>query len=426
MEWSIYNYDFIDSKGVLFIYNSFTNNLLKIAEEKRKDILFCKKGDFSHPDKDFVEQLIRESIIVENNRELYKQIKLERLLSRYNTRYLSLTIAPTLNCNFRCVYCYEKGRNNETLATSETLIDDIVDFVESFDSTERLRITWYGGEPLLKFDFIQDLTRRFLQIRSDYDAFIITNGYLLNSRVIKSLSDLHIRGIQITLDGLEETHNKRRPHVIRNNSFQTIIHNMDELFDIYPDVSVYLRVNVDKTNEDEYHQLYQFLNEKYGKYKIFIHPGYVTDDFSETSNGACMLQEERNTFVIDQYDKYGLPMQMYPKTSFGECCARHISSFVIGPNGELYKCWNDIGIKDKEIGHLNSFSLFDKNCLTYMLDNDPLESEECEQCFFFPICHGGCPYNRIYKKESDSCTCFKNNLKRMLLRRIKKETEDKL
>lgn len=119
-------------------------------------------------------------------------------------------------------------------------------------------------------------------------------------------------------------------------------------------------------------------------------------------------------------------MQMYPKTSFGECCARHISSFVIGPNGELYKCWNDIGIKDKEIGHLNSFSLFDKNCLTYMLDNDPLESEECEQCFFFPICHGGCPYNRIYKKESDSCTCFKNNLKRMLLRRIKKETEDKL
>lgn len=44
MEWSIYNYDFIDSKGILFI-NPFTNNLLKIAEEKRKDILFCKKGD---------------------------------------------------------------------------------------------------------------------------------------------------------------------------------------------------------------------------------------------------------------------------------------------------------------------------------------------------------------------------------------------
>lgn len=32
------------------------------------------------------------------------------------------------------------------------------------------------------------------------------------------------------------------------------------------------------------------------------------------------------------------------------CTATSLYGYVIGPKGEIYKCWEDVGIKEKEIG----------------------------------------------------------------------------
>ena len=90
---------------------------------------------------------------------------------------------------------------------------------------------------------------------------------------------------------------------------------------------------------------------------------------------------------------------------FGECSARHITSFVIGPEGELYKCWNDIGIKEKTIGTVKEVSLSHELLLKYLLENDPLSDCNCENCSCFPICEGGCPYKRIYQKDGQESFC---------------------
>lgn len=70
---------------------------------------------------------------------------------------------------------------------------------------------------------------------------------------------LFIKTIQITLDGLEETHNKRRPHIKEKGSFKKIINNLDKLIKLQPDIVVHLRVNVDNENKDEFPQLLKFL-----------------------------------------------------------------------------------------------------------------------------------------------------------------------
>lgn len=419
MIWSKYNYIFNTQHGD-FLYNSFTNNLMQVSPDFLEIVDLCKTGKYSQVSTDVIESLNKHHILVDDDLDLYEQIKAERLASRYNTKYLSLTIAPTTGCNFKCSYCYEAGVTANIVKDKTVSIEDIVAFVDSFKSIDFLRVTWYGGEPLLMSDYIESLSNKFKEMFADYNAYMITNGYLLDKSKAAKLKALNIKGLQITVDGLEATHNKRRPHKTNADSFQRIISNLDNLFNVYPEVLVSLRINVDKTNEYEYHKLYQFLKTKFGKYNVNIHPGYVTDEFSSEPNRCCFLYDEINDFVIRQYDDYSIPISLYPSSSFGECCARHMTSFVIGPRGELYKCWNDIGIVNREVGNVKDFSLSNKKAVRYLLTNDPLENENCKDCFCFPICNGGCPYNRIYHsdKQNKFCEAKKESIKAFLPRYV--------
>lgn len=83
---------------------------------------------------------------------------------RYNRSHLSLVIAATSNCNFRCVYCYE-GSVLRASTMSEAIQEAIVKFVESeAPHLETFTVTWYGGEPLLALDIIENLSIKFVDI----------------------------------------------------------------------------------------------------------------------------------------------------------------------------------------------------------------------------------------------------------------------
>lgn len=72
----------------------------------------------------------------------------------------------------------------------------------------------------------------------------------------------------------------------------------------------------------------------------------------------------------------------------------------------MYKCWNDIGIAENTMGSVFDFSFGHSIAVKYMFKADPLSSEECKECFLFPVCCGGCPYMRINSpKENNPETC---------------------
>ena len=404
MYWSKYNIVFKSHHGD-FIYNTYTNNLMKIDTPLLSCLDKIKNGNLSCLTEEEVLTLKNNMILVENDANIYRSIKLQRSMSRLDTSYLTLTIAPTTACNFKCIYCYESGIAPLSTNAQSELLEDTVAFVKLFKNTKYLRVTWYGGEPLLQFNYIEKLSHKLMSLINNYQAHMVTNAYLLDKEKSQKLKELKISAIQVTIDGLEDVHNSRRPHKQHNDSFQRIIKNLDDLFTIYPEISMGFRINVDKSNESEYHRIYGYLKERYGKYNINIHPGYVTDDFSTEKNNCCFEMDEVNKFILAQYDSHNIPISLYPRPLFGECSARHITSFVIGPKGELYKCWNDIGIKNKTIGTVKELSLSHELLLKYLLENDPLSNTDCENCFCFPICEGGCPYKRIYQKDSLNSFC---------------------
>jgi uncharacterized protein len=68
------------------------------------------------------------------------------------------------------------------------------------------------------------------------------------------------------------------------------------------------------------------------------------------------------------------------------------NSYLIGPEGEMYKCWHYLGHADKVFA-----SVFDKhkiiNLDSYansMLKNDCLFDDVCTSCVLYPSCSGGC------------------------------------
>ena len=100
-------------------------------------------------------------IVDDSSRDLYfLNSKTQSLRKSYDTRTLSLIIAPTTGCNFACPYCFEPKKNPKTM--TREVEDRIIEYVRSRTLAENISLTWYGGEPLLAFDIIERLYDRII------------------------------------------------------------------------------------------------------------------------------------------------------------------------------------------------------------------------------------------------------------------------
>lgn len=186
--------------------------------------------------------------LVEDDVDELERPEFYRNLSKYDVTNFGLTIAPTLDCNFRCKYCFEthpKGQmDSETQAA-------LVNFVEQrLERAKNFSVTWYGGEPLLAKKIIWSLSEKFLELCAaksiDYDAFIVTNASLLDDSDVENFKRYKIHGAQITIDGVKEIHDSRRRSVTGESTFDKLIDRVNLLLN--ENFSVVVRINIDKEN----------------------------------------------------------------------------------------------------------------------------------------------------------------------------------
>ena len=62
------------------------------------------------------------------------------------------TILPTLDCNARCVYCYEEG--TKPVSMSSETVEQTIRFIRNNCGGSEVKLSWFGGEPLLRPDII--------------------------------------------------------------------------------------------------------------------------------------------------------------------------------------------------------------------------------------------------------------------------------
>ena len=88
-----------------------------------------------------------------------------------------------------------------------------------------------------------------------------------------------------------------------------------------------------------------------------------------------------------------------------------MSSICIGPNGEMYKCEHDFGVKDRIIGTVTDGFFFNEHLMSFLEQPYP---QECRDCSIFPICLGGCPSARFLSGENKHCEYTKNYLMKII------------
>ncbi len=98
-------------------------------------------------------------------------------------RVVSLML--TWQCNLNCVYCFEKFKAPNKVMSfdlAKNIIKEEVHQHKNRGQKERLKIEFFGGEPLLNFDLIKRVTEWMVeeQFDIDYELSVTTNGTLLD------------------------------------------------------------------------------------------------------------------------------------------------------------------------------------------------------------------------------------------------------
>lgn len=403
---SEYNLYLDENKGL--VYNMLTQALAAFEDRtlKVKD----------------VPELLENGFIVDKDTDELIMMKKEYDAREQLSDELHLIIATTLDCQFRCFYCYEE---HPKVYMGDEIKQSIAKLVDKHAATgKNISIVWYGGEPLLDITAIRTLTAQFKGTCTrhgvDYKASMISNGYQFNEEIISSLDGLQIESIQITVDGMREIHETRRPMIGGATSFDRIIENMIQISRT-SHAQVHLRINIDKSNAYSAHELLDYCT-KMGLADIDVNLGMMKEfgcDHSCVSRRDVLftMKEFSDEFLRfrDQAKQLGFASavdKMVPEYKVNPCTVDAPNSYVIDPYGFVYKCISLVGKKDRSIG--NILTGFNENA---HIMHSPFRIERCRTCKYFPVCKGGCLLNN--EGRASECNIWRFITEDLVLREMK-------
>ena len=399
-------------------FNSSTCALVHFNHSFRK-ILQNPNAELSVQDNLLRDQMLSCGFLVPSDLDELSTLRSRYLQSQSNRDTLAVTILPTDSCNFNCFYCFQ---DKKSIHMSNDTANALVNFIDSkLSGVKTLKVTWFGGEPLLAINLIHSLSDSLCQLANHhscvYEAFIITNGYLLNDSNIQILSRCQIRTVQISLDGDKSTHDSRRFLLRGGHSFNVILRNLKALLERNFNVSC--RINLDRSNQHSVPNLLSTLSHFLGSLKSKLTISFALilpiSHLDKWNPNLCLSMEEFSACVsnfstcmaelgFNIPDLY--PFYPTPKNTF--CAAVRHNSFLIRPDGSIGKCFDcDLSVGD--VWHGIAHNSATQSNLSQWLNFNPFDDPECKNCFVLPICLGGCPFFRIFRQKK-LCLKWKGDL----------------
>ena len=330
---SIYNQFHTTEKGI-YVYNVLTRRLALLTEEE-KAVLQEKCVMGTEP---VAAPLIAKRFLVTADTDevsCYTQLYTtqELFLSAKDQGMEMYRILPTTGCNARCFYCFEQGVQivNMNDDTAEAVIDYIK---KTRNPRKKIRIEWFGGEPLLRVMTIDRICSALNTAGIEFVSTMTTNGSLLTPELLKKAkNDWHLDKAQITLDGIGEEHNRRKAYVAFPDAYEHALQTIASL--VAAGIGVTVRMNMDRENAESIAKLYEYLKRQYrAADRIAFDPTllFAAQDDPELRGKWIALQERlwQDGFFKMKLLGNGLP-RWY-------CIANSATGVTILPDGTLSAC----------------------------------------------------------------------------------------
>jgi len=156
-----------------------------------------------------------------------------------------ITLEITENCNLRCGYCiynnhFHGARDHGTHNMSEEVAFRAVDYLKHHShKTDWVGVTFYGGEPLLRFDFIRscvDYASKVLEGKP-VEFNITTNGISMTPQIADYFQRKNFT-VLVSIDGPKDIHDRYRKDFQGSGSFDKAISGLKMLADAYGERAV--------------------------------------------------------------------------------------------------------------------------------------------------------------------------------------------
>ena len=324
---------------------------------------------------------------------------------------LCLHVAHT--CNLNCSYCFaSQGKyNGERAVMSFEVGKQALDFLVAHSGTRRnLEVDFFGGEPLMNFEVVKQLTAYARSIEKDahknFRFTLTTNGMLIDDDVI-DFCNREMSNVVLSLDGRKEVHDRFRVDYAGNGSWERIVPKFQKLVAARGGKNYYMRGTFTHHNPDFLNDIRTMLD--LGFTELSMEPVVCAPDdpsaLTAEDRALVMRQYEKLAELMLERERQGKPFTFYHymlDLSGGPCIYKRISGcgsgteyMAVTPWGDLYPCHQFVGDEHFKLGDI-----------WHGLDNPAVQGEfaacnvyakpECRDCWARLYCSGGCAANAFH------------------------------
>lgn len=377
----------VEHEGHTALHNVMTGQLILLDEDEIR-LMDTLPAKYSQE----MDALVADHYLVPEGYDEYKQLCSLRTILRKLTPPVKAithyTILPTTACNARCYYCFEQG--SKIITMTEQTAEDTVRFIaEHCGEDKKVHITWFGGEPTVAANRIDQICRGLQREGISYTGMMYTNGYLFDEGMADRASELwHVKHMQIVIDGTEELYNRIKNYVNpQDNPYQRVMRNIGLLLE--REIGISVRMNVDRINYESFEGVAQELVSRYPnhqKLSMYAYPiiGDYSNEDADTAHAEekWIAQKVLELNAIAQTHGLASPSHELPSLRFWNCPADNDGSMVIHANGFLMKCSEHFTDADA-VGTISE-GITDAEKLQAW--RKTYNSEMCFECCYAPRC----------------------------------------
>ncbi len=392
-------------------YNAFSNEFA-LLEPELYELFKAAKHENNweelkeiHPE--FYDFLIEKGFLIDDSADEIGKVKdLVLQVDQGNDEFFQLTINPTMNCNFKCWYCYEthikkSKMSPETINRILKLVDNIL--IEK-PGLKEFHVQWFGGEPLLYFNstvkpLLENIHPKFKERNINLTTGFTTNGLLINQDMIEVCKEHNVILFQITLDGHRERHNQVRYVSKEKGSYDEIVANIK--LSVRNKVPVSVRLNISKeTLNESLMEIVKDFSDIEEEFKGYINFSFH-EVWQEEKNISNDVQDVVNKFRENNFNTLYKGINL--DSVRNSCYADKKNHATVNYNGDVYKCTaRDFESKSREgvlseDGKINWNEKYDKRM------NAKFKNAPCLSCSILPICNGGCSQHAMENEGREYC-----------------------